>query len=485
MPNSAQMNLLESLIGSEGIYTSTIFESSKIDNGTKVLYMRRALENDCYDYNELLGKLYLITGTPEEINEWTELMRALKVINDIYCNNTVKYENLGLRSAHDHYFSRLGATDLQAFQQAITELITHEIETFSSGREAEINEQIQTRISRESTTGTSQWWQPKLDLPVEQINAWFQRQPGYDELSDELKVLILSDYINARSVFQVLNLTMTQCQMLGVEQFKYFMDNWVRLGMITKNDVLNINAEQLIALSQEDREDFVQNNINYSVSFSMFKRKTGDLFPLSEFFSLDSERRALFCTIVKGSLLFSVISKLPISIIDFFKLDLEFINTLQQHNMNCFLLIKCQYLQPAQLLQLPINEISWLCLHLNNIHDLIKNQVIFPNDLFALSSENRSFIIENAAALINLLAQNKLTRENLLALPYNELVHVLTKPESDDSIRQISRGTELKYSFFTQMPCSVSDQEMADSAFGQKNHLDESCTFRSIANSQI
>lgn len=461
MPNLAQLNLLQSLIGTEGIYTSTIFESNKIDNGTKVLYIRRALENDWYDYNELLGKLYIITGTSEEINDWTELMRALKFINDIYHNNTVKYENLGLRSAHDHYFSRLGGTDLQTFQQAITQLITQEIETFSSGKEADINEQIQTRISRESTMGTSQWWQPELDLPVEQINAWFQRQPGYDALSDELKLLILSDYINARSAFQALNLTMADCHLLGVQQFKYFMDNWFELGMITHNDVLNINAEQLIALSPENREDFVKNKIEYSISFVIVKLRTGNLLPLADFFSLDSERRALFCTIVQRSLLLSVISQLPISIIDFFKLDLEFINTLEQHNMNCFLLINYQYVQPAQLLQLSINEIAHLCLYFNNIHNLMEKQAISLDSLFELPKDNRSFIIENSHEIINLLSQNKLSKENLFTLSHPALVNLLEGSKMDSGINS-------KFSFFTNMPCCISDEEMADSAFGQK-----------------
>lgn len=261
---------------------------------------------------------------------------------------------------------------------------------------------------------------------------------------------------------------MAQCQMLGVQEFKYFMDNWFDLGMITKNQLLNINIGQLIQLNQQDREDFVQNKIEYTVSFGLVKNKTGDLFPITDFFSLDSERRALFCSIVKHSFLFYVIKKLPISIIDFFKLDLNFIKTLEMHNTNCFLLVKYQYLQPAQLLQLSINEITFLCSHFNKINNLMKKQTISLRDLFELPENNRTFIIENADKVINLLSQNKMSKEMLLSLSHLNLIELLTKPEFDDSNININCVNKLKVSFFTQMPCDISDEEMVDSAFGQK-----------------
>lgn len=54
--NQSQLSLLESLIGNEGIYSSTILESNLMDDGTKVLYLQRAITSTCFEFNEFLNK---------------------------------------------------------------------------------------------------------------------------------------------------------------------------------------------------------------------------------------------------------------------------------------------------------------------------------------------------------------------------------------------------------------------------------------------
>src|SRR5580692_3362811 len=98
----AQKELLDSFFGREGFYLETIRENDDVNLGTKLLYLERAVNEPPQIYLESLKKLCL---TPEKAST-IELIRALKVINDLYFNNLIKY--YGIKNAVDHFFHGLG-----------------------------------------------------------------------------------------------------------------------------------------------------------------------------------------------------------------------------------------------------------------------------------------------------------------------------------------------------------------------------------------
>ena len=58
MLNSSQKYILDTFIGKEGIYTATIIDYKGFDLGTKILYLQRAISNNCETLNQNIDTLY-------------------------------------------------------------------------------------------------------------------------------------------------------------------------------------------------------------------------------------------------------------------------------------------------------------------------------------------------------------------------------------------------------------------------------------------
>ncbi len=158
--NKSQLELIKSLIGFDGIYFETIKDEDGIDSGTKILYLERAISEDCQTFLKSLDKLY----QPESN---IELIRALKTINDLFFNNEVKNSDHGMKSALQHWFGRLGDIDnVDAFKKIIEELVNKGITVISIGKESEeIDKQKENRITAEETSTSQTGWRAIIDLP--------------------------------------------------------------------------------------------------------------------------------------------------------------------------------------------------------------------------------------------------------------------------------------------------------------------------------
>ena len=123
MIGKVQTEFLESLVGppapetekeeafAGGIYYQGVVENESIDFGTRVLYLKRAIQQNCSEFNESLDKLYRPGLKDKEKEKNDELIDSLKRINDLCFNNEVKYEPVKgepkHKSALDHFFGGL------------------------------------------------------------------------------------------------------------------------------------------------------------------------------------------------------------------------------------------------------------------------------------------------------------------------------------------------------------------------------------------
>ena len=99
MPNPTQRELLDSFIAEEGIYFTTIPEDEVFNLGTKILYLERAISQNCQDFLQSLDKLYAPDLDGEAKTANIEFIRALKLINDCCFNNQVKSIQLSITIA--------------------------------------------------------------------------------------------------------------------------------------------------------------------------------------------------------------------------------------------------------------------------------------------------------------------------------------------------------------------------------------------------
>ena len=183
MPNNTQQEVLESFIGAKGIYYETILEYDGVDMGTKVHYLERAIGEDCQTFLESLDKLYQPDLRDEAQAANIDLIRALKVINDLCFNNDVRYGGFGNRAALSHYFGSFGKVDADDFQGAIREIINDRVTELREANEDEITQQIDARKASEGNIVKQRGWRTALDLPLVQRVA---TQPTYIRILQQI-----------------------------------------------------------------------------------------------------------------------------------------------------------------------------------------------------------------------------------------------------------------------------------------------------------
>ena len=147
MPNATQLSLLDSFFGENGDFFLAIHEDKTFSLGTKLLYLDRAIQEEC-----------------------NRFIRALKLINDLYFNNDVKYSSFGIRKALEHYFIALGPIEACDFKIAIRECIeARKIQIQFDSTSQEIRSQMDRRLFEEETIARLTLWREELDLPQEQM----------------------------------------------------------------------------------------------------------------------------------------------------------------------------------------------------------------------------------------------------------------------------------------------------------------------------
>ena len=162
MINGQQLDLLESLIGNDGIYLYVIKEYSRLDLSTKLLYLERAMSDNQDVFFQSLDLIYDPNLGEEEQRENLEFIRALKVVNDFCFNNPVRYAEFGARNALDHYFASLGEVQSEEFQATTRRIIREQVSTLSAEHTDAIIAGKQARVRLESTLSPQSGWRERL-----------------------------------------------------------------------------------------------------------------------------------------------------------------------------------------------------------------------------------------------------------------------------------------------------------------------------------
>lgn len=200
MLNLAQLQFLESFISAQGIYFEVIRDEENVDFGTKVLYLLRAIDQDCAMFVRSLDKLYYSFLRVNKRNKGLEFIRALKIINDLYYNNEVKFDEYGVRVALEHYFGALGPINEESFQLKINELVHNRVDELCVNRKEEVCQQIINREIIEDSCAIHIGWRKKLDLPSTQREYYIL---DVSMLNLELRILVLNNLL----AFEVLMVT--------------------------------------------------------------------------------------------------------------------------------------------------------------------------------------------------------------------------------------------------------------------------------------
>ena len=168
MLNKSQLQLLQSFIGPSGFYIETIKDDTGFNMETKVLYLERAISQDCQIFLQSLDKLYNPALTGQAKTDHLNFIRALKFINDACFNNEVNYGYFGNRKALSHYFGSLGDIDTIAFQVATRKAVNDSVVVLQSNQK-EITAQKAEWIMHEQATTNQTGWRRELDLPQAQL----------------------------------------------------------------------------------------------------------------------------------------------------------------------------------------------------------------------------------------------------------------------------------------------------------------------------
>lgn len=250
--NSAQTELLQSFIGPEGDSFQTINEDETLDLGTKLLYLERAISQDCNRFNASLDKIYNPSLNGKAAQPQLDLIRSLKLINDWCFNNPVVNGVYGVRSALTHYFSGLGPVDADSFNKTtvaeinarVAELINSNAVKTEADR-VNIEEQKKTRLAKEALTVSQVEWRSVLNLPQAQLfhfdESPFDESPSRRWFSPETKRQLWEAFkiILASLSISVIALSISVLLLSGTLHFLPLIE--VQYSMFVQRIVDNLN----------------------------------------------------------------------------------------------------------------------------------------------------------------------------------------------------------------------------------------------------
>jgi hypothetical protein len=495
--NAAQLAVLDSFIGSNGIYILEILESELIDKGTKIIYLQRALTCDCFTFNEWISKLIPLTN----MTKWRTLAEAFKFINDIYNNNEVTYDEYGVYRAHGHYFKNLGDIDINALQSAVRSHIDQAVSTIYADDKQSLEIQMQARLDNEQHLPVNPYWFGLVSSTTEQASEWITSQPEFLSLPYAIKELLVSNCLHARLLFDA-GLTFNQCQTIPPARLVVLLRNSLDIKLISKNGNPPISFAPLIDIDITLLQEFINNSLIYMLIIHRYSIQ------LNELISLEKEHREVLAGYASSSSLPYLILKLPCSMIEFCKLAKPIRDAMEKESLYLMGLIDEFQLNPSRLLTLsaedilelgccyyniaelvgllqipinalldlssekrtfvlkdnsvyhlinygmpclklfglPLNEISELALNRSSVY-IWYNELQMPVDIVDIPRENRLLFLQNGETVLDLVKDEKITEENLMELSLDELRTVLTHPESDESVEIIDRYTP-RISFF-------------------------------------
>jgi hypothetical protein len=277
MPNPTQRELLDSFIAEEGIYFTTIQEDEVFNLGTKILYLERAISQNCQDFLQSLDKLYAPDLGGEAKTANIEFIRALKLINDCCFNNQVKYGQYGTRATLTHFFGSLGEIDPGDFQTTVQTIINQQIAALREGHLEEVTSQKTARETAETDIARQTGWRAELDLPVTQLPQQVPHfQPiqlqhvgvdviqvlngaltgeQYQQLSAEVRQVVAGNADATRQLIQGYGATFATIQALAAQELRELFNRSHEVARLV-NEV-HIPLADLLALDQAVRTELL------------------------------------------------------------------------------------------------------------------------------------------------------------------------------------------------------------------------------------
>ena len=395
MINSSQQDLLNSFLAKEGIYFETILENNNIDLGTKILYLERAINLDSSHFFRSLDKLYNMQE-PDNI----ELIRALKIINDLYYNNIIKYDDFGIKKALNHYFSLLGPVDEEAFQKVIKEMMHENISVLykNSKPEENITDQRIIREMAEMDIEENTMWRYKLDLPQEQLAPL-----PFTLLSSILKEVL------TREQYQSLSKNIQAIVCKHQNEISLMMSEY----NVTYENIKSLTANELSKLLQVDL-DILFGGMDLSAA---------------EFFDKDPSIRNKLVMYLEE--IDQLVNAADISVTDFFTFEEPVQNQLINNSEAIYTLVKEVGISVLELLDLDPNLRNKLIEKSFNVARLVNQARISPKNLLALESDLQDCFFNKAPKIVDLIKNKHIPFEKLAALSTAQLNIVLDNSLSD------------------------------------------------------
>ncbi|NBW57720.1 hypothetical protein EBR43_08050 [bacterium] len=167
MLTQSQVDLLETFIGPNGIYSESVMESKCINRGTKILYLERAINEECFTFLNSLDLLYA-----EQSDQYRDLVINLKHINDLCFNNDMIYVTPYTRTSKKtlkHFFSFFDSMNIDDFQDKIKSLVNDIIANLLQKDTASLLEEKEARMKIEAELSPNNHWRNLADfLPPDQ-----------------------------------------------------------------------------------------------------------------------------------------------------------------------------------------------------------------------------------------------------------------------------------------------------------------------------
>jgi hypothetical protein len=425
--------ILKSLID-EGFETSRDYPGLNL--GTKVLYLERAISQDCQTFLQSLDKLYQPGLDGEVKAAHIKFIHALKVINNLCFNNQVKYGRFGTRAILTCYFFSLDDIVVGGFQTTVQKVITEKIKTLSEAEGDEVTAQKKARVIAEVDIVPEIGWRTELDLPLAQqadivviqaLNGVLSEEQ-YRSLSAAVKEVIAGNIDSARRLVQEIGASFEQIQELAALELQQLFDHLHEVAQLTNQ--VHITLDDLLKLSQPIRTELLKH------FYAVVQLVNEAHIPLADLVALDP--------LIRTKLFEHSYDVIPlvtkaIPLVNLVALDPPIRTVLLCHGYSVARLVKQgTHITLANLLALDQSILAKLLKHPGAVLQLVKKVPTLFADLLKLQQPILEKLIDHLRT-VAWLVNNNTSFELLSHLSDLDLSTVLKAPGSEASLAILSQ----------------------------------------------
>jgi len=429
----SQRELLDTFIGTEGFDFEVIRDHKNFDLGTKILYLERAITQDCHTFLLALDKLYNPDLLDQERAANLEFIRSLKRINDLCFNNEINYgedkiENT--KEALTHYFGRVGDAIVPAdFQANIQAIIRDRIDELCSGKEAKVAAQKAASEAAEVDIVRETGWREELDLPMAQQE---QRPPPpldrlndaqYQQLLSEMKKILVEsphDFSIAYRLMGEFHITCANFRAVDTAEAAALL----RSVVVRLMNSVHVSLDGLLALDPEMRAGLLRDPVGVDRLVNIVR------IPLAALLELNP---TVCAELIKNSLgVDTLVNGARIPIADLLALDSKAHKKILGGNSEAVrALMKDVNISLATLLALDPVVQEALLQNAREVNRLVNEARIPLTNLLAVNPEMLHLLIWRSHVVVRWVTEENISFERLSGLPIPQLRTVLLEPSSE------------------------------------------------------